>query len=155
MKISTSYFYQVRHFKPWMIPISTAVGNPKWYEHKYNVSKEYVDNNGIVNGITCHMLTPAGVEGACNPYICQRDQSKCTFIRNYKAKLDAQDFEKIYAFLQKTATRIQAERGFQEEPHIVLLVHEMPDNPCSERVPLQQYFKEHGIDCEDLTYPIK
>lgn len=154
MKVFTSYFYQVRHFKPYMIPVSTAVGNPKWYEHKYNLSKEYVDRNGVLNGITCQALTPAGVEGACNPYVCQRDQSKCVFIQNYKAKLDAQNWEQVYAFLEQAAQRAQKELGFTEEPCIVLMVHEKPDNPCSERVPLQQYFAEHGIHCEELTYPI-
>ena len=155
MKISTSYFYQVRHFKPWMIPISTAVGNPKWYEHKYNASKEYVDNNGVLNGITFRELTPAGISAGCNPITCDKDLSKCAFCQQYKAKLDACDFEKLYAKLEATAARIQRQLGFTEEPHIVLMVHEKPDNPCSERAPLQQYFAEHGVECRELEYPIK
>jgi hypothetical protein len=31
----------------------------------------------------------------------------------------------------------------------MLIVHEAPDNPCSERAPLQEYFKEHGINVEE------
>ena len=39
-----------------------------------------------------------------------------------------------------------------EEPEIVLLVHEAPNNPCSERWPLFEWFKKHGIDAKE--YPI-
>lgn len=33
MKIYTSYFYQIRFFKPNMIPLSTAKYDPSWF-HK-------------------------------------------------------------------------------------------------------------------------
>lgn len=138
-----------------MIPISTAIGNPSWYEHKYNISKEYVDNNGVINGITFHELTPAGITAGCNPTTCDKDLSKCSFCKQYKAKLDACDFHKLYTKLTDTASRVQKQLGFEEEPHIVLIVHEKPTNPCSERIPLQQYFTEHGVPCEELKYPIK
>lgn len=154
MKISTSYFYQIRNFKPHMIPISTAIGNPKWYEHKYNISKEYVDNNGVLNGITFRELTPAGITAGCNPANCNKDITKCAFCQQYKAKLNACNFEQLYAKLTATAIRVQHQLGFNEEPHLVLMVHEKPDNPCSERLPLQQYFQEHGIPCQELEYPI-
>lgn len=155
MKVSTSYFYQIRHFKPNMIPISTAIGNPKWYEHKYNLSKEYVDKNGVLNGITFHELTPLGISSGCNPITCDKDLNKCSFCQQYKQKLDAYDFEELYTKLEHVAIRVQNQLGFSEEPHIVLMVHEKPDNPCSERIPLQQYFTEHGVECKELEYPIK
>ena len=31
MKIRISYFYQVRNFKPNMIPMSTAISDPAWF----------------------------------------------------------------------------------------------------------------------------
>lgn len=31
MKILISYFYQIRFFKPNMIPLSTAAFDPKWF----------------------------------------------------------------------------------------------------------------------------
>ena len=31
MEFYTSYFYKIRFMKPYMIPLSTAVFNPKWY----------------------------------------------------------------------------------------------------------------------------
>ena len=36
--------------------------------------------------------------------------------------------------------RIKSKLGFSEEPEIVLLVHEAPSNPCSERTVLQDFF---------------
>jgi hypothetical protein len=40
-------------------------------------------------------------------------------------------------------------RPFDEEPIIVLMVHEAWNNPCSERAALQDLFH-----CEELRYPI-
>ena len=37
----------------------------------------------------------------------------------------------------------------------MLIVYEAPNNPCSERKPLQEYFKAHGIECNELEYPIQ
>jgi hypothetical protein len=48
----------------------------------------------------------------------------------------------------------QKELQFEDEPIIVFIVHEAWNNPCSERKPLQKYFKEHGIECKELEYPI-
>jgi hypothetical protein len=36
-----------------------------------------------------------------------------------------------------------------EEPTIVLMVYEAPNNPCSERYALQKFF-----NCKELEYPI-
>jgi hypothetical protein len=48
--------------------------------------------------------------------------------------------------LNKTAEFIQQLEGFKNEPEIILLVHEAPNNLCSERIPLQELFKNNGID---------
>ena len=48
MRILVSYFYHVRHFKPYMIPFSTAVWDPAWY-HNFNKCHNYtyLDKNGV------------------------------------------------------------------------------------------------------------
>ena len=48
MKILTSYFYQIRNFKPYQIPLSTAISDPAWYHPKNG--DYYVDKNGVING---------------------------------------------------------------------------------------------------------
>lgn len=37
MKILTSYFYQIRNFKPYQIPLSTAISDPAWYHPKMEI----------------------------------------------------------------------------------------------------------------------
>ena len=41
MNILISYFQQIRYFKPYMIPVSTAMWDPKWLET--NTLKQYVE----------------------------------------------------------------------------------------------------------------
>ena len=41
MRILVSYFYHVRHFKPYMIPFSTAVWDPAWY-HNFNNNVSFI-----------------------------------------------------------------------------------------------------------------
>jgi hypothetical protein len=40
------------------------------------------------------------------------------------------------------------------EPEIILLVYETPDNHCSERIALIDYFKKHGIELEEYKKSI-
>ena len=40
MKLRLSYFYQIRNFKPNMIPMSTALSDPAWY-HDFK-DKDYI-----------------------------------------------------------------------------------------------------------------
>ena len=56
--------------------------------------------------------------------------------------------------MQNFADSYQQYKGFKEEPIIVLIVYETPQNKCSERIALQNYFKSHGFDCQELEYPI-
>ena len=58
MKISTSYCYQIRYFKPNMLPISTAVWDPRWFHTGKNIG-EYKDSHGVWNGIRMPILSPA------------------------------------------------------------------------------------------------
>lgn len=53
MKFYISYFYQIRFFKPNMIPISTAKWDPKWYSQN---GKPYIDKRGVVNGLRAPVL---------------------------------------------------------------------------------------------------
>ena len=53
--------------------------------------------------------------------------------------------------LNQTAETMQKFLEFEEEPEIILIVHEAPTNPCSERNTIQRYFREHGILCEEFN----
>ena len=148
MKVYTSYFYQIRFFKPWQIPISTAVWDPKWSHEGQGQDHIWKDKNGVWNGIRLDLLNPK----RCNAGGCPcktKDPGKCWFMKSYAQGLRGWNFSEIMQYLIQTAEYLQRLDGYLQEPEIMLIVHEAPDNPCSERVPLQEYFRENGIEvCE-------
>lgn len=143
----------VRFFKPYQIPVSTALWDPKWFHDFKDQDYVWKDKNGVWNGIRLEILNP----GSCcitQPPECvacieenrNKDPNNCKFIKEYKEGLDKIDFKELIDLLNKTAEFIQQLEGFKNEPEIILLVHEAPNNLCSERIPLQELFKNNGID---------
>lgn len=155
MKVYTSYFYQVRFFKPWMIPISTAKSDPKWYHEGKNNDHWFIDKNGVINGLrAAEAFAPgAQLEGLChgefNVDKCGWPGS-CAFLRGYVNQLANLDFTDTIVRLERLANHAKEYLGFNEEPIIVLLVHEAPQNACSERAAIQEWFRKNGVECEEL-----
>ena len=157
MKFKLGYFYQVRFFQPNMIPLSTAHSDPKWYHANHSAQFTYFDKNNVINGLRCDELAPGSVcaglcngsrEKGCNP-------TNCEFLRAYRLQLET-TFD-IPAFLKRcevVAQKTQEMNSYTDEPVIVLMVHEAPDNPCSERKTLINFFNAHGIDIEELRFPL-
>lgn len=145
MKIATSYFYQIRNFKPYMIPISTALYDPAWYRAK---KPYFIDKNGVINGLRAESFTPpiGYCEGACSP----RKPEECEFLKVYYEKLRALDVEAFFQRASANIKKIKEILGFEEEPILVFIVHEAPWNKCSERVVIQKYFRELGYECNEL-----
>ena len=56
--------------------------------------------------------------------------------------------------IENLAKRYAIANNINEEIIIVLIVYETPNNPCSERKPLQDFFNSHGVECKELEYPI-
>ena len=54
MKILTSYFYQIRFFKPNIIPLSTCLSDPVWYHKGNGKSFYYKDKNDDIFKCTDH-----------------------------------------------------------------------------------------------------
>ena len=153
MKIYTSYFSQIRNFTKNMIPVSTAIWDPKWFHTGNNIG-EYKDSRGVWNGIRMPILSPISIDvGECvRKNNC--DPQNCNFLKQYQEYLNSLDFNKIYTSLEKLAERVKKIENFDELPVIVLIVYESPNNPCSEREALQKFFTSHGIICTELEYPI-
>ena len=148
MEIYTSYFYQIRFFKPNMIPLSTARFQPKWYG-----TKPYVDKNGVMNGLCArpfvlpeyywNLLVEKSTE--CKKECNQKDLvPNCGFMNIYREYLNTLDFNNIYSRCEKMADRIQKKIGFTEEPEIILIVHEAKSCNCAERPIIQEWFKNNG-----------
>ena len=155
MKIATSYFYQIRNFKEWMIPVSTAFSDPDWF--RAPEEKEYFyDKRGIVCGLRYEPLITwlHGKEECPGPQQCQyflnKEPCPVQFWTDWRLNNLAQpDKQRIIQRFEYCANKFQKEIGFKEEPIIALMVYEAPNNPCSERAALQKFF-----NCKELRYPI-
>lgn len=156
MKFYTSYFYAIRFMKPYQIPLSTAVWDPKWFHDFHNQSYTFIDKNGVVNGIRAEMLAPgpecsgdcAGPEGN----VCDGDPRACVFQLKYKIQLNKIDFNDFLNRCKKLGEKIKNDLGFAEEPEFMLIVHEAPDNMCSERNPLQNWVRANGYEIKEFDW---
>ena len=148
INLATSYFYQIRNFTPNMIPVSTAISDPAWYRPPQG-KEYYIDKRGIVCGLRYEPL----IVQAQGNHICpcgEPDQSPaCPTMLEYKHLLETLvDKERTLKAFEYCANKFA--RPFDdEEPIIVLIVYEAPNNPCSERWALQDFF-----NCKELKYPI-
>lgn len=155
MKLAISYFYQIRNFKPNMIPVSTAMWDPQWYHNWQTPDYTFLDKRGIVNGLRCEELHgDESCDNLCGPCCTDHNPDECLFLKNYRAHLDSLDLPALIARAERAAADIQSRLGFEEEPIIVFIVYEAPKNPCSERQVLLKYFADNNIDCKELSYPI-
>ena len=149
MKYFITYFYNVRFLKPYQIPFSTAIWDPKWWHDGKGYNHYFKDKNGVYNGLRIEPLHPEEDNHECTNCWSDHDPTRCTFIERYKQQLDALNIKDIIWYLETTAKNIQVLEGFSEEPEIFLLVYEKPDNPCSERWPLIEWFAKHGIEVKE------
>lgn len=155
MKIFTSYFYQVRFFKYYMIPLSTALGDPLWYHNSSNDNNVvFYDNNSVVNGLRLLPLVPnktcsnlcRGMENCStgNP-------DECAFLKNYYEQLKNINFQEFMKNLESHINKVCDMCYINREPIVVILVHEAATNPCSERVVIQRWFKDNGLPITELN----
>lgn len=140
MKWSITYFYNVRFLNPNQVPISTAMFDPTWYHYGNNQSFTYTDKRGVINGLRCEALTPRFAAHICP---CdKRHPEDCEFLISYAGWLDRFG-EALINYIESIVTM----HGGDE---VVLLVHEKPDNPCSERKPLIEWLRKNNIECNEL-----
>ena len=156
MKIYTSYFYQVRFFKPNYLGFSTALSDPKWFHDFRRPPYTFIDKNGVLNGLRADPFVPGPLcKNLCHgiigcPYAHKDKDNWCPFLQRYYQQLGELSIPKIVNCFQKLADSIQMNVGFQEEPKIILLLHEAPQNPCSERWPLQKWLTDFGLFAGEL-----
>lgn len=150
-RVYTSYFYQVRFFTPNMIPISTAIWDPKWYHNFRGQDYVYTDKRGVINGLRVSTLSPK----QCGDYCveCQRtgDPNTCEFIKEYRDYLDTIDFGSFMVNLEKSLNILEHRYEIPDEIIPVFLVHEAPDTHCSERETIQEWFRKHGLECKEWS----
>lgn len=157
-QIATSYFYQVRFFKPYMIPVSTAVWDPKWYHNFKGQDHCFIDKNGVINGLRNSALMP----GSTCANLCRgvevciiRNPETCPFLFEYSKQLAAISFNDWIENMEQCSKGLKNLLHIDRDLLYVLLVHEKYDNPCSERSALLQWLVSNGVDAQELVYPIK
>lgn len=160
MKLFTSYYYQIRNFRPYMIPIASSMTLPKWYYDKdYH---QYIDKRGIINGIRCRELAMPKdyyydhLEVRCGGRSCDADPTKCEFLKQYKEYLDTcLDWKDFYKRAEILSEILKSALKIKSEPFLVICFFESPQNLCSERGAVQDWAKKNGYNLEELKYPIE
>ena len=95
MTIYTSYFYMVRFFPENLIPISTAVWDPKWFHDNKDQSYQFKDKRGVINGIRASIFAPGpDLGGYCSPS-CGMEPSSCQVLLRYGLQLSKLDVENV------------------------------------------------------------
>ena len=155
MKIRISYFYQIRNFKINMIPMSTAMYDPKWYHDFKDPTYTFIDKRGILNGLRLLPIIVQNTDGENHCPCEHKDTNKCPYVHSYEQALEKIDLPKMIKGMSQFCNDYCQQNNIKEEPIAVLIVYEAPNNPCSERWSLIKYFNQHGIDCKELDYPIQ
>ena len=151
MKIKISYFYQIRFFQPYMIPLSTCAFDPQWF-HAFTKDYSFVfkDKRNVYNGLRAEPLhIPYDINHECGTDLCSKHPNECNFMKKYKDYIYSLNFEDIYQRCERIGNLIKSIEKFEEEPVIILIVYETPKNPCSERIILKQWFKDNGYELEE------
>lgn len=144
LKTYITTFYNIRYLKPYQIPISTAMWQPKYF---LKDGRCFIDDNGVMNGIYEEALSPKYIAADS---ICQKgcqyikNNPNCPFLIKYQEYLNTLDFEAVIKELERVSYEVQKVLNFNEEPEIILLVYEKDGNPCSERQALKAWFESHG-----------
>lgn len=122
-----------------ILPISTALYQPKWLDIHYEVFDE---------------LSPRGIKSHDECPNCDHSKAKfehgfhtysCGFLKFYFTKLCNLDWSKLQS-------KIQTAMFMTNYKDVAIMVYEKPDNPCSERWPLIWSFKKYlDIDLIDMT----
>lgn len=155
MRLAISYFYQIRFFKPYMIPVSTCFTDPDWFHNWRSPDYNFIDKRGVINGLRCEnfLMQEQNIKCPCENH--KTNSCGCSFLQKYSEHLESMNLDDMLRTFSIAAQFIKELLKFNEEPIIVFIVYETPSNPCSERGPLLNYFERHNIDCKELLYPIK
>lgn len=141
MTLYTSYFAQLRNFPSNLVGLSTAVWEPKWLQPGK-------DKNGAIQLPIPPLKPGKSCDGLCNGKCNPKHPQDCSFLKEYRKQLDQISFEDFLRQLLELRDKICAGEHL-DDVDFALLVYETPKNPCSERVVIQQWFKDHGMEIEE------
>ena len=144
MNLYISYFYNIRFFPTNLIPVSTAAYDPKWYHNFKSNNNAFKDKRGVINGIRMPILSPYKIENVECKSCVEKNPQTCTFIKQYRDYILSLNFNEVYSKLNSISNKFN-------NADICLMVYEKPDNPCSERSSLIEWFKLNGIELLEFS----
>jgi len=130
MNFYIGYFQQIKSMSDNILPISTAIWQPKWLpKDKYVVMEE---------------LSPRYINHHSDCKGCTKDKYlSCEFLKEYK--------EYIYSLnIRNILNKINTLLFMTDYIDVCFMVYELPDNPCSERHILKKWFEDNGIPIRDF-----
>lgn len=135
MKLYTSYWAQVRHFPTNLVGLNTTVWPPKYRPLGTDARGVTVLNcKPLVPGRECDYLC----RGACEPPHPQN----CLFLETYRKQLDRINFNEFYSYIEELSKKYN-------NADFAFIVFEPPTRQCSERVPIQNWIRDNGIEIEE------
>ena len=135
MKIYTSYWAQVRNFPTNLVGLNTTVWPPKYRPLGTDARGVTVINcKPLVPGRECDYLC----RGTCNPPHPQ----DCSFLQTYRKQLDKINFNEFYTYIEELSKKYN-------NADFAFIVFEPPTRQCSERIPIQNWFHDNGIEIEE------
>lgn len=91
-------------------------------------------------------------DGECRGCVsCNLNSNNCNFLLNYYNQLKCLDFNSIIQRFNRLGNFIKEKENFKENPIMILIVYETPDNPCSERIIIQKWFKENFYNLSEFN----
>lgn len=146
MKFYISYFYQIRNFDKSIIPISTALYDPKWFHQGKDNNYIFKDKNGVYNGIRAEILNPS----KCTGCPCKsKDPDNCEFLSQYRSYLNSLNFASFIMYCKEIANQVSSLEQISD-PSIALIVYETPNNKCSERSAIIEWFNQNGCQITEF-----
>ena len=141
MKIYTSYWAQVRNFPRNLIGLNTTVWPPKYRPLGKDQRGVIVLNcKPLIPGRECEYLC----RGACDPPHPQ----DCAFLQTYRKQLDKINFNEFYTYMGELNAKIALKENL-EYANFAFIVFEPPTRECSERIVIQSWFRDNGIEIEE------
>ena len=159
-----SYFYQIRNMKPNMLPVSTAMWDPKWFHDDKRGRWKYMDKNGVINGVRMiDLMMPlykweelvkrnescehCGINNGANVAWIS---GMCPFMKEYAKCIREKnpDFQKFINFCDGYLQFLNQRLNLCLDT-IIFIVHEAPSKGCGERPELQRWFAENGMELKE------
>lgn len=152
MRIYTSYFYQIRFFPPNLVPLSTAMFDPKWYHDNKAQSYQFKDKRGVLNGLRIEPFVPGPMcHNLCHgPETCYEHPDSCSFLLGYLGQLNQLNFEQIMQRFVNLSIAIKSKENL-DDVDFALIVHEAPTKECSERAMIQRWFAANGYQVNEWS----